>query len=111
MATGRNSRRGFGSMDPEQRRRIAQRGGEASHGGRGRDYEQDYEEDYDDDDYDVSNEYEDEEDYDDDDYGNQGRSGGRQNTSGGYEEEEEDEDYDEYDEDEDDDYEEAGYED
>src|SRR5947208_3509410 len=32
----RNSeRRGFAAMDPEERRRIARRGGEASHGGRG----------------------------------------------------------------------------
>lgn len=30
------SRRGFAAMDPEERREIARRGGEASHGGRGR---------------------------------------------------------------------------
>lgn len=33
------SRRGFASMDPEEQREIASRGGRASHGGRGRQYE------------------------------------------------------------------------
>lgn len=45
-------------MDPEDRRRIAQRGGHASHGGRG------YEEDYDQRDYDRGYEEEDDDDYD-----------------------------------------------
>jgi general stress protein YciG len=34
---GGGSRRGFGSMDPEERREIARMGGRPSHGGRGRD--------------------------------------------------------------------------
>jgi general stress protein YciG len=40
------SNRGFAAMDREEQRRIASMGGRASHGGRGRDYEddQDYEE-------------------------------------------------------------------
>jgi hypothetical protein len=33
------SRRGFAAMDPERRREIASRGGHASHGGRGDDYD------------------------------------------------------------------------
>ena len=45
MATRNSGRRGFASMDPEERRQIARRGGQASHGGRG--YQDDYEEDYD----------------------------------------------------------------
>jgi general stress protein YciG len=32
MATNRRSNRGFASMDPEERREIARRGGRASHG-------------------------------------------------------------------------------
>src|SRR6186713_1130038 len=86
----RNSdRRGFASMDPDDRRQIARRGGEASQSGRGgyRNYDQnEYEEDefdqddYDeneDDDYDVQgsydeyeedDDYDDEEDYDEDEY-------------------------------------------
>src|SRR5215469_2920883 len=72
----RSENRGFASMDPEQRRRIASEGGRASHGGRGRSHEDDYDEDYDDDydeddDRNVSNRYEDEDDdryNDDDDY-------------------------------------------
>lgn len=36
---GGSSRRGFAAMDPEKQRRIASMGGRASHGGRGRDYE------------------------------------------------------------------------
>ncbi|MDF2380592.1 hypothetical protein JMG10_03875 [Nostoc ellipsosporum NOK] len=54
MATRRGSQRGFASMDPERRRRIAQKGGQSSHGGRSREQDYDeYEEDYDDyDDYD-----------------------------------------------------------
>ena len=64
----RNSeRRGFASMDPDERRQIARRGGEASHGGRGgyRNYEEDQ---YEDDDYDQD-EYDEDE---DDDYDVQG---------------------------------------
>lgn len=87
------SRRGFAAMEPEQRRRIARRGGQASHGGRRSDYdyfdedERDWEEEglqtrgYRDTDYD---EYEDEDegyyaDYDEDeDEGySQSRRGGR----------------------------------
>src|SRR5438132_540779 len=34
-------RQGFASMDPEERREIASMGGRASHGGRGRDYDDD----------------------------------------------------------------------
>ncbi len=55
MATRNSGRRGFASMDPEERRQIARRGGQASHGGRGyqeEDYDEDYEEDEDYDDYD-----------------------------------------------------------
>jgi general stress protein YciG len=36
---GGRSRRGFASMDPERQREIASMGGRASHGGRGRDWE------------------------------------------------------------------------
>jgi len=36
-----SSRRGFAAMDPERRREIARMGGEASHGGRGRDWDDD----------------------------------------------------------------------
>jgi general stress protein YciG len=35
------SKRGFAAMDPEEQREISRRGGEASHGGRGRDEEED----------------------------------------------------------------------
>jgi len=37
----RSSGRGFASMDPERQREIASMGGRASHGGRGREYEED----------------------------------------------------------------------
>lgn len=53
----RRGRRGFASMDPEERRRIASMGGRASHGGRGRDWEGSF--DYEEDD-DKFNEYSDE---------------------------------------------------
>lgn len=33
MATSNKSKRGFASMDPEKQRRIARKGGKASHGG------------------------------------------------------------------------------
>jgi general stress protein YciG len=36
-----HSRRGFAGMDPEEQREISRMGGRASHGGRGRDYEED----------------------------------------------------------------------
>ncbi len=71
-------------MDPEDRRRIAQRGGQASHGGRS------YEEDYDE--RDNNRGYEEEE----DDYGQP--SSRYQEFDDDYDT---DEDYDEYDEDED----------
>lgn len=45
----RSENRGFASKDPDRRCRIASEGGRASHGRRGRDYEDDYEEDYDED--------------------------------------------------------------
>src|SRR4030095_3880037 len=43
-----NSRRGFASMDPEERREIASRGGRASHDDR-RNYDDRYDDDYNDD--------------------------------------------------------------
>jgi len=64
----RSDNRGFGSMDPERRRRIASEGSRSSRGGRDRSYEDEYDEGYDDE-YDedeeqgVSNRYGDE-DYD-----------------------------------------------
>jgi general stress protein YciG len=93
----RSENRGFASMDPERRRQIASEGGRASHGGRGRNYEDDYEDDYDEDDEDenqgVSNRYEDDEDWDDDDY-----------EDTGYEDDDDyDDEYDEEDDEEEDD--------
>ena len=46
----RSENRGFASMDPGRRGRIASEGGRASHSGRGRGYDDEYEEDYEDDD-------------------------------------------------------------
>ncbi|MFO0950714.1 MAG: KGG domain-containing protein [Isosphaeraceae bacterium] len=40
-----HSRRGFAAMDPEEQREISRKGGQASHGGRGRQSEYDEEED------------------------------------------------------------------
>src|ERR1700746_2580594 len=92
----RSDNRGFASLDPERRRRIASEGGRSSHGGHRRGYEDEYDEDYDDD-YDEDedrncsnrhgNDYDDEDRWDEDDY---------ENT--GYEDEDEyDEDDDDYD--------------
>ena len=78
----RSDNRGFGSMDPERRRRIASEGGRSSRGGRNRDYEDEYDQDYDED-YDededrrISNKYRDEDwdegyEEDEDEYGNAG---------------------------------------
>ena len=47
MSPRNSDRQGFTSMEPEERRYIAQQGGQASHGGQGR-YEKDHEEDYND---------------------------------------------------------------
>src|SRR5439155_71026 len=62
----RSDNRGFGSMDPERRRRIASEGGRSSRGGRNRDYEDEYDPEF---------------------YSRMGRRGGRARW-------EEDEDYD-----------------
>jgi len=80
----RSDKRGFASMDPERRRRIASEGGRSSRGGRGRGYEDEYDEDYgdeydEDEDQGVSNrygdrdydEYDDEDDYEDTGYGDE----------------------------------------
>jgi len=94
----RSRNRGFASMDPERRRRIASEGGRASHSGRGRIYEDECDEDYDDnydedEDQHVSGRYGDE--YYDNEYGGdedyQGDEGDYEDT--GYEDEYDEDDY------------------
>jgi len=96
----RSETRGFASMDPERRRRIASEGGRSPRGGRGRDYvdeyDDDYEDEYDEDeDQGVSgrhrdrdeDEYGDDDDYEDSGYGDEdddrrSRRGRGRSTSG-----------------------------
>src|ERR1700709_1831247 len=76
MSTRNSGRRGFASMDPEERRQVARRGGQASHGSsnydqdynNSRGYEEEDEDDYDEDEGPSSRyeEYGEEDDYDDD---------------------------------------------
>src|ERR1700754_2516521 len=88
MSTRNSGRRGFASMDPEERRRMARRGGQASHGGYGNRYEENYDQDYDeeeDDDYGGRGRRQDDDDYEDRGRYRQGRrsEGSRGNYQGG----------------------------
>src|SRR5512138_3860608 len=88
----RSDKRGFGSMDPERRRRIASEGGRASHGGR-RGREEDWDEyENEDEDYENTGYQDEEEDWEDENEGAYGNASYDDYEDEGYEEEEEDED-------------------